>query len=189
MAPRHIVAIGGSDAGLSAALRARELDPTSEPGPDPTVKCLRMQSDASPRRPDSRISLCAKAFRVMGSLTPTAPRCASIGQPSSPKRSPGPPPTSVVLRRSWLADRIMGSRKSPRGLVLDGRHRRRTSMGTPHSADRDHDQRRQHSRRNRSCAARVRRGRSRDRTSRRVTCLSDISTCLPALISVGRENW
>ena len=30
MAPRHIVAIGGSDAGMSAALRARELDPTSE---------------------------------------------------------------------------------------------------------------------------------------------------------------
>ena len=26
----HLVAIGGSDAGISAALRARELDPTSE---------------------------------------------------------------------------------------------------------------------------------------------------------------
>ena len=26
----HLVAIGGSDAGISAALRARELDPTSD---------------------------------------------------------------------------------------------------------------------------------------------------------------
>jgi NADPH-dependent 2,4-dienoyl-CoA reductase/sulfur reductase-like enzyme len=26
----HLIAIGGSDAGISAALRARELDPTSE---------------------------------------------------------------------------------------------------------------------------------------------------------------
>ena len=30
MAERHIVAIGGSDAGISAALRARELDPTAQ---------------------------------------------------------------------------------------------------------------------------------------------------------------
>ena len=30
MAGKHIVAIGGSDAGISAALRARELDPNSE---------------------------------------------------------------------------------------------------------------------------------------------------------------
>jgi len=30
MTPRHIVAIGGSDAGISAALRARELDPTTD---------------------------------------------------------------------------------------------------------------------------------------------------------------
>jgi hypothetical protein len=30
MTARHIVAIGGSDAGISAALRARELDPTTD---------------------------------------------------------------------------------------------------------------------------------------------------------------
>ncbi len=30
MRARHVVAIGGSDAGISAALRARELDPTTE---------------------------------------------------------------------------------------------------------------------------------------------------------------
>ncbi|MGR2068610.1 hypothetical protein ACUX20_25340, partial [Salmonella enterica] len=30
MASKRIVAIGGSDAGISAALRARELDPNSE---------------------------------------------------------------------------------------------------------------------------------------------------------------
>lgn len=30
MAPRHIVAIGGSDAGISAALRIRELDPATQ---------------------------------------------------------------------------------------------------------------------------------------------------------------
>ena len=30
LAARHIVAVGGSDAGISAALRARELDPTTE---------------------------------------------------------------------------------------------------------------------------------------------------------------
>ena len=29
MASRHIIAIGGSDAGISAALRVRELDPTT----------------------------------------------------------------------------------------------------------------------------------------------------------------
>ncbi|MGC7272801.1 CoA-disulfide reductase, partial [Mycobacteroides abscessus subsp. abscessus] len=28
--PQHIVAVGGSDAGISAALRIRELDPTAE---------------------------------------------------------------------------------------------------------------------------------------------------------------
>ncbi len=30
MTARHIAAIGGSDAGISAALRARELDPTTD---------------------------------------------------------------------------------------------------------------------------------------------------------------
>jgi NADPH-dependent 2,4-dienoyl-CoA reductase/sulfur reductase-like enzyme len=30
MRARHVVVIGGSDAGISAALRARELDPTTE---------------------------------------------------------------------------------------------------------------------------------------------------------------
>jgi hypothetical protein len=30
MTARHIVAIGGSDAGISAALCARELDPTTD---------------------------------------------------------------------------------------------------------------------------------------------------------------
>ncbi|MFE7123008.1 hypothetical protein [Streptomyces sp. NPDC057617] len=30
MSPQRIVAVGGSDAGISAALRARELDPDSK---------------------------------------------------------------------------------------------------------------------------------------------------------------
>lgn len=30
MSPRHVIAIGGSDAGISAALRIRELDPTTD---------------------------------------------------------------------------------------------------------------------------------------------------------------
>ena len=30
MSAKHVVAIGGSDAGISAALRARELDPSSD---------------------------------------------------------------------------------------------------------------------------------------------------------------
>ena len=29
MSARHIIAVGGSDAGISAALRARELDPAT----------------------------------------------------------------------------------------------------------------------------------------------------------------
>jgi hypothetical protein len=52
----HLVAIGGSDAGISAALRARELDPTTEV----TV----VVSDAYPN-----FSICGIPYYVSGEVT------------------------------------------------------------------------------------------------------------------------
>jgi NADPH-dependent 2,4-dienoyl-CoA reductase/sulfur reductase-like enzyme len=56
MTPRHIVAIGGSDAGISAALRARELDPTT----NVTV----VVADAYPN-----FSICGIPYYVSGEVT------------------------------------------------------------------------------------------------------------------------
>ena len=56
MTPSHIVAIGGSDAGISAALRARELDPTT----DVTV----VVADAYPN-----FSICGIPYYVSGEVT------------------------------------------------------------------------------------------------------------------------
>jgi NADPH-dependent 2,4-dienoyl-CoA reductase/sulfur reductase-like enzyme len=56
MAARHIVAIGGSDAGISAALRVRELDPSS----DVTV----VVADAYPN-----FSICGIPYYVSGEVT------------------------------------------------------------------------------------------------------------------------
>ncbi|CDO91632.1 CoA-disulfide reductase [Mycobacterium triplex] len=56
MTARHIVAIGGSDAGISAALRARELDPTTEV----TV----VVADAYPN-----FSICGIPYYVSGEVT------------------------------------------------------------------------------------------------------------------------
>ncbi len=61
----HLVAIGGSDAGISAALRARELDPTSHV----TV----VVADAYPN-----YSICGIPYYISGEVThwrtsPTAP--------------------------------------------------------------------------------------------------------------------
>ena len=55
MAVRHIVAVGGSDAGISAALRARELDPTT----DFTV----VVADAFPN-----FSICGIPYYVSGEV-------------------------------------------------------------------------------------------------------------------------
>src|SRR6202035_1445534 len=56
MPARHLVAIGGSDAGISAALRARELDPTTEV----TV----VVADAYPN-----FSICGIPYYVSGEVT------------------------------------------------------------------------------------------------------------------------
>ncbi len=56
MAERHIVAIGGSDAGITAALRARELDPTAQF----TV----VVADAYPN-----FSICGIPYCVSGEVT------------------------------------------------------------------------------------------------------------------------
>ena len=56
MAARHIVAVGGSDAGISAALRARELDPSTEF----TV----VVADAYPN-----FSICGIPYHVSGEVT------------------------------------------------------------------------------------------------------------------------
>lgn len=56
MANRHIIAIGGSDAGISAALRARELDPSNEV----TV----VVADAYPN-----FSICGIPYYVSGDVT------------------------------------------------------------------------------------------------------------------------
>ena len=56
MTPRHIVAIGGSDAGISAALRVRELDPATEV----TV----VVADAYPN-----FSICGIPYYVSGEVT------------------------------------------------------------------------------------------------------------------------
>lgn len=56
MPARHIVAIGGSDAGISAALRIRELDPST----DVTV----VVADAYPN-----FSICGIPYYVSGEVT------------------------------------------------------------------------------------------------------------------------
>lgn len=56
MSPRHIIAIGGSDAGISAALRIRELDPTT----DVTV----VVADDYPN-----FSICGIPYYVSGEVT------------------------------------------------------------------------------------------------------------------------
>ena len=56
MAPKHLIAVGGSDAGISAALRARELDPTC----DVTV----VVADAYPN-----FSICGIPYYVSGEVT------------------------------------------------------------------------------------------------------------------------
>ena len=56
MTVRHIVAVGGSDAGISAALRARELDPTT----DVTV----IVADAYPN-----FSICGIPYYISGEVT------------------------------------------------------------------------------------------------------------------------
>ena len=56
MSVRHIVAVGGSDAGISAALRARELDPAT----DVTV----VVADAYPN-----FSICGIPYYVSGEVT------------------------------------------------------------------------------------------------------------------------
>jgi len=56
MSPRHIVAVGGSDAGISAALRIRELDPTT----NVTV----VVADAYPN-----FSICGIPYYVSGEVT------------------------------------------------------------------------------------------------------------------------
>jgi NADPH-dependent 2,4-dienoyl-CoA reductase/sulfur reductase-like enzyme len=56
MSPKHIVAVGGSDAGISAALRARELDP----GVDVTV----VVADAYPN-----FSICGMPYYISGDVT------------------------------------------------------------------------------------------------------------------------
>lgn len=73
MTSRHIVAIGGSDAGISAALRARELDPSTEF----TV----VVADAYPN-----FSICGIPYYVSGEVTHwtnlahrTAPDLAATG--------------------------------------------------------------------------------------------------------------
>ena len=55
MASRHIIAIGGSDAGISAALRARELDPTT--------KVTVVVADAYPN-----FSICGIPYYVSGEV-------------------------------------------------------------------------------------------------------------------------
>ncbi len=56
MAARHIVAVGGSDAGISAALRARELDPTT--------RFTVVVADAYPN-----FSICGIPYYVSGEVT------------------------------------------------------------------------------------------------------------------------
>ena len=84
MAERHIVAIGGSDAGISAALRARELDPTAQF----TV----VVADAYPN-----FSICGIPYYVSGEVTRwtnlahrTAADLAATGN-AGPDRHPGHP--------------------------------------------------------------------------------------------------
>ena len=69
----HLVMIGGSDAGISAALRARELDP----GAEVTV----VVADAYPN-----FSICGIPYYISGEVT-------RLAQPGSPhRRRPAKPP-------------------------------------------------------------------------------------------------
>ncbi|KAA8960179.1 FAD-dependent oxidoreductase [Mycobacterium sp.] len=56
MATRHVIAVGGSDAGISAALRARELDPS--------VEVTVVVADAYPN-----FSICGIPYYVSGEVT------------------------------------------------------------------------------------------------------------------------
>jgi NADPH-dependent 2,4-dienoyl-CoA reductase/sulfur reductase-like enzyme len=56
--PTRLVAIGGSDAGISAALRARELDPTAD--------VIVVLADAYPNH-----SICGIPYYISGACTAT----------------------------------------------------------------------------------------------------------------------
>ena len=74
----HLVAIGGSDAGISAALRARELDPTV----DVTV----VVADAYPN-----FSICGIPYYISGEVTPLAqPRPPHPRRPRSHRHAAAP---------------------------------------------------------------------------------------------------
>jgi NADPH-dependent 2,4-dienoyl-CoA reductase/sulfur reductase-like enzyme len=70
----HLVAIGGSDAGISAALRARELDP----GCEITV----VVADAYPN-----FSICGIPYYVSGEVTQSIRRSAPSSTTPTASRS------------------------------------------------------------------------------------------------------
>ena len=112
----HLVMIGGSDAGISAALRARELDP----GAEVTV----VVADAYPN-----FSICGIPYYLSGEVTPLA-------QPGSPHHCrPGsdrdeacgwtpPPAGSTSPGRKLLVTAADGSEELLSYDKLDRRHRR-----------------------------------------------------------------
>src|SRR3546814_15796459 len=94
----HIIAIGGSDAGISAALRARELDPSV----DVTV----VVADAYPN-----FSICGIPYYISGGVTPWQ---------SLAHRTPADlEATGIRLRMNTFATGIVVT-----GRRLSGRHDR-----------------------------------------------------------------
>ncbi len=131
MTARHIVAIGGSDAGISAALRARELDPTT----DVTV----VAADAYPN-----FSICSIPYYVSGEVTHwtnlahrTAADLAATGmRVLTDTRATGINVEGWVhtswthwTRRSWSSRSVSSARRLP----LNRAGRRQARSGAPRS--------------------------------------------------------
>lgn len=78
----HLVVVGGSDAGISAGLRAREIDPT--------VDVTLVVADAYPNFSICGIPTTSAATSSTGATSPTAPGPTSRtrGSPCAPTPAP-----------------------------------------------------------------------------------------------------
>ncbi|WP_426513402.1 hypothetical protein ACPPVO_24005 [Dactylosporangium sp. McL0621] len=98
----RLLVIGGSDAGISAGLRARELDPTADvtllvADRHPNFSICGIPYHVSGDVPDWR----NLAHRTTATCTPPACTCASNTgpSPSTPTRTPSPPPPRTAAPR------------------------------------------------------------------------------------------
>ena len=158
----HLVAVGGSDAGISAALRARELDPhgrrhrrrrrrlpellasaaspTTSPARSPTGATSPTAPPPTSRPPGCELRLDTRATRIdvadTGQAAPARARTRRPRRRRSPTtRSSSAPAPSPSARRSPASDRARPRRRRPPA-ALHGRHLRRRRA--PSTARRRH---------------------------------------------------